>query len=41
MDIEIAENDDERMQGLMYRKSMDDNKAMLFILRKRNRSHSG
>ncbi|MBK8380494.1 MAG: DUF192 domain-containing protein [Ignavibacteria bacterium] len=34
VDIEIAENDDERMQGLMYRKSMDDNKAMLFIFEK-------
>jgi len=31
IDIEIAENDDERMQGLMYRKSMDDDKGMLFI----------
>ena len=34
VDIEIAENDDERTQGLMYRKSMDDNKAMLFIFEK-------
>ena len=31
IDIELAENDDERMQGMMYRKSMDDNKGMLFI----------
>lgn len=31
IDIEIADIDDERMQGLMYRKSMDDNKGMLFI----------
>ncbi len=34
IDIELAENDDERMQGLMYRKSMDDNKGMLFIFQK-------
>lgn len=31
IDVEIADNDDERTQGLMYRKSMDDNKGMLFI----------
>ncbi|MEO8664726.1 MAG: DUF192 domain-containing protein [Ignavibacteria bacterium] len=31
IDVELAENDDERMQGLMYRRSMDDNKGMLFI----------
>jgi uncharacterized membrane protein (UPF0127 family) len=34
IDIEVAENDDERMQGLMYRKSMDDNKGMLFIFQR-------
>lgn len=31
IDVELAENDDERAQGLMFRKSMDDNKGMLFI----------
>ncbi len=31
IDIEIADNTPERMQGLMYRKSMDKNKGMLFI----------
>jgi len=31
IDIEIADNTPERMQGLMYRKSMDENKGMLFI----------
>lgn len=31
IDIELAENDDERSQGLMYRRSMDDSKGMLFI----------
>ncbi|MEO6695631.1 MAG: DUF192 domain-containing protein [Ignavibacteria bacterium] len=34
IDIEIAENDGERMQGLMYRKGMDDSKGMLFIFDK-------
>lgn len=34
IDVELATNDDERMQGLMYRKSMDDNKGMLFIFDK-------
>lgn len=34
IDIEVAENDDERMQGLMYRKGMDDGKGMLFIFEK-------
>jgi len=34
IDIEIAENDDERMQGLMYRRSMDDLKGMLFIFQR-------
>lgn len=31
IDIEIADNTPERMQGLMYRKSMDENRGMLFI----------
>lgn len=31
IDVELAENDDERSQGLMYRKSMDDERGMLFI----------
>jgi len=31
IDIELALDDAEREQGLMYRKSMDDNKGMLFI----------
>jgi uncharacterized membrane protein (UPF0127 family) len=31
IDVEIADNTPERMQGLMYRKSMDENKGMLFI----------
>ena len=31
IDIEIADNTQERMQGLMYRKSMDENKGMLFV----------
>lgn len=31
IDIEIADNIPERMQGLMYRKSMDENKGMLFV----------
>ena len=31
IDLELAENDDERMQGMMYRKTMDDGKGMLFI----------
>lgn len=31
IDIEIAEDNPERMQGLMYRKSMDDAQGMLFI----------
>lgn len=34
IDIELAENDDERMQGLMYRRSMDDSKGMLFIFQR-------
>ncbi len=31
IDIEVADNEKKRMQGLMYRKSMDDGKGMLFI----------
>jgi len=31
IDIEIADNAPERMQGLMYRKSMDENIGMLFV----------
>lgn len=31
IDIEIADNDSTRMQGLMYRKSMSEDKGMLFI----------
>jgi len=31
IDIEVANNDDERMLGLMYRKSMDESTGMLFI----------
>lgn len=34
IDIELAENDDERMQGLMYRKTMDDTRGMLFIFQR-------
>ena len=31
LDIEIADNDYETQTGLMYRKSMQDNQAMLFV----------
>lgn len=31
IDVELAENDREREVGLMYRRSMDDGKGMLFI----------
>lgn len=34
IEVEFAENDDERMQGLMYRRSMDEGKGMLFIFQK-------
>jgi hypothetical protein len=34
IDIEIAANDSSRMMGLMFRKSMDDAKGMLFIFDK-------
>lgn len=33
IDIEIADNDYERMLGLMYRKSMPDSVGMLFIMK--------
>ena len=32
VDIEIADNDQERTQGMMYRTSMPHNRAMLFIM---------
>ncbi len=32
IDIEIADNNQERAQGMMYRSSMDHNKGMLFIM---------
>lgn len=32
IDIEIADNDLERNQGLMYRKSMEESQGMLFIM---------
>ncbi|MCV6628238.1 MAG: DUF192 domain-containing protein [Flavobacteriaceae bacterium] len=32
LDIEIADNDYERQTGLMYRKEMQENQAMLFIM---------
>jgi uncharacterized membrane protein (UPF0127 family) len=31
LEAEIARTDEERAQGLMYRKSLDDGKGMLFI----------
>jgi len=31
IDIEIADTDDKTQQGLMYRKSMEENRGMLFI----------
>ena len=31
IDIEIADNDERRMTGLMYRTKMDENRGMLFI----------
>ena len=33
MDLEIAETEDERSQGLMYRSSMTDSQAMLFVFK--------
>jgi uncharacterized membrane protein (UPF0127 family) len=33
-DVEVAENDEDRKQGLMYRKSMAQNQGMLFIFEK-------
>ncbi|MCC6727186.1 MAG: DUF192 domain-containing protein [Saprospiraceae bacterium] len=32
IDIEKAETDQERMQGLMFRKTMDEDKGMLFVM---------
>ncbi|MEO8209610.1 MAG: DUF192 domain-containing protein [bacterium] len=34
IDIEIADNDDKRSQGLMYRRSMDEGRGMLFLFDK-------
>jgi uncharacterized protein len=34
IDIEIADNDEKSQQGLMYRKSMDENRGMLFVFPK-------
>lgn len=34
IDVEVADTDRERWTGLMYRKSMDDNKGMFFIFNK-------
>ncbi|MGB3017511.1 MAG: DUF192 domain-containing protein [Ignavibacteria bacterium] len=34
IEVEVADNDREREIGLMYRKSMDDNKGMFFIFNK-------
>lgn len=34
IDIEIAENDSARMMGLMFRKSMEENRGMVFIFDK-------
>ena len=31
IDIEVADNEPERRQGLMYRRTMDENRGMLFI----------
>ncbi|MDQ3020223.1 MAG: DUF192 domain-containing protein [Bacteroidota bacterium] len=31
IEIEIADNDDKRSQGLMYRRSMDEGRGMLFL----------
>ena len=31
VNVEVADNDEERMQGLMYRYSMEENNGMLFI----------
>lgn len=31
INIEVADNDNERTQGLMYRKSMEDERGMLFV----------
>lgn len=37
IDIEKAETDNERSQGLMYRSHMEDNQAMLFLFEKEER----
>jgi uncharacterized protein len=34
IDIEIADDDAKAQQGLMYRKSMDENRGMIFIFKK-------
>ncbi|RMG83169.1 MAG: DUF192 domain-containing protein [Bacteroidetes bacterium] len=34
IDIEIADDESQQMMGLMYRKSMDENKGMLFLFDK-------
>jgi uncharacterized membrane protein (UPF0127 family) len=34
LEVEIARTETERAQGLMYRKSLDDGKGMLFIFEK-------
>jgi uncharacterized membrane protein (UPF0127 family) len=34
IDIEIADNEDKAEQGLMYRKSMEEDRGMLFIFQK-------
>lgn len=31
IDIEVADNEAKTMQGLMYRKSMDENRGMIFV----------
>ena len=31
VDVEVADNDEERMQGLMFRESLDENSGMLFV----------
>lgn len=37
--VELAENDDDRQRGLMYRKSMPENSGMLFVFQERT-NHS-
>mgnify|MGYP001569390567 FL=1 len=31
VDVEVADNDEERMQGLMFRESLGENSGMLFV----------